>query len=505
MSAQTMPTNAAQFTLQEVVEATAGQVLVHGAEQTICVTTDTRTLKPGALFVALSGERFDAHHFLVDAWRSGATILVVHDVPQVRALAERLQASSDVASPPRPSIVLVADTLTALGDLARSFRARHAARLVAVVGSAGKTTTRSVITALLEGTVGDRVHSTLSNFNNRVGVPLTLFGLHARHAFAVLELGTNARGEIAELARIAQPDMALLTLIDLEHTEGLGDLDGVEAEERAVFQSLPASGTAIGFGDDIRVLRSVRGAPCAEHWTYGELPGRDTRIVERRVLSPDECELTLLRSDQSVLTFRSPLVGRAGALAAAAGVTVVEALLDRRLHQDECEHALRRAGEPGRHTIVHLGGHRVVLDDSYNSNPASVENSINTGIEIARANGGRLWLVLGEMLELGTMSVEAHRRMGQLVRAEQVAGVFFVQGAAIYAKNACDPGVEVSVFVEQSTQVVAQLVPRFAAKDVVVVKASRGVRAERVVEGLVAHFGLEPPSLSALPHTAPFQ
>jgi len=227
--------------------------------------------------------------------------------------------------------------------------------------------------------------------------------------------------------------------------------------------------------------------------------------VERRVLSPDECELTLLRSDQSVLTFRSPLVGRAGALAAAAGVTVVEALLDRRLHQDECEHALRRAGEPGRHTIVHLGGHRVVLDDSYNSNPASVENSINTGIEIARANGGRLWLVLGEMLELGTLSVEAHRRMGQLVRAEQVAGVFFVQGAAIHAKNACDPGVEVSVFVEQSTQVVAQLVPRFAAKDVVVVKASRGVRAERVVEGLVAHFGLEPPSLSALPHTAPFQ
>jgi UDP-N-acetylmuramoyl-tripeptide--D-alanyl-D-alanine ligase len=467
------------------------------------VTTDTRSLQPGALFVALAGERFDAHEFLEQAWRSRASILVAHDVPQARGLAERLQTMSDAASLPRPSIVLVPDTLVALGDLARAHRTRHPARVVAVVGSAGKTTTRSVVTALLEEALGnERVHSTVGNFNNRIGVPWTLFGVNAHHTFAVLELGTNARGEIAELARIARPDVALLTLIDLEHTEGLGDLDGVEEEERAVFDALPADGTAIGYGDDARVLRSVRGAPCAHHLTYGELAEGDLRIVERRVLSPGECELSLLRTDQSIFTFRSPLVGRAGALAAAAGVTTVELLLGRRLTRHECEAALGRAGEPGRHTILYLKDQRVVLDDSYNSNPASVENSIHTGIEIARATGGRLWLVLGEMLELGGLTVDAHRHMGELIDPQQVAGVFFVQGAAIYAKNACDPAVEVSVFVEQSTQVAPQLIPRCAAKDVVVVKASRGVRAERVVEGLVAHFGLESPAPHALPPSA---
>ncbi|HXS17537.1 MAG TPA: UDP-N-acetylmuramoyl-tripeptide--D-alanyl-D-alanine ligase [Polyangiaceae bacterium] len=495
MSTQTMPTNAAAFTLDEVVQVTAGQLLYHGAEQANSVTTDTRTLKLGALFVALVGERFDAHHFLDQACKSGATILVVQDVPQAQSLVELLGRTTKA---PHPSIVLVQDTLRALGDLACAHRARHGAQLVAVVGSAGKTTTRSVISALLEEAVGDRVHSTLSNFNNRIGVPVTLFGLQPHHAFAVLELGTNERGEIAELARIAQPNLAVLTLIDLEHTEGLGDLDGVEAEERAVFDYLPSSGKAIGYGDDPRVLRSVVGAACQQHLTYGELPERDVRIVDRHVIAPDESEVSLQRLDQSRLSISSPLVGRAGALAVAAGVTVVEALLERRLTRDECERALRRAGEPGRHTIVHLAGGRVVLDDSYNSNPASVENSIRTGVEIAQLTGGRLWLVLGEMLELGALTVEAHQHMGEAIDPAQVAGVFFVQGAAIYAKNACRSGIEVCEFVEKSEQVVAQLSPRLGPLDVVVVKASRGVRAERVVEGLVAHFGREPAAQNAL-------
>jgi UDP-N-acetylmuramoyl-tripeptide--D-alanyl-D-alanine ligase len=209
--------------------------------------------------------------------------------------------------------------------------------VIAVVGSAGKTTTRSVISSLLEEIHGQAVHSTVGNLNNRIGVPMILLGLLSRHDYAVVELGTNQHGEVAALSKMAAPDLAVLTLIDLEHTEGLGDLDGVEREEGAVFQHLSAGGVAVGFGDDERVLRQLE-ASGAKVVSYGFEDGRSVRITGQSLVEDSRCEV-FLRRGRGELRFRSPLIGRPGALAAAAGVSAVEALLDAPLSSAQCEQA----------------------------------------------------------------------------------------------------------------------------------------------------------------------
>ncbi len=482
-----IPENKAPFTLDEVLEATRGRVAFSGQMSACGVTTDTRALKEGHLFVALSGERFDAHAFVQSACDAGAAILVLEDRAESESLIRTLQGAP---SPLAPSVVIVPDSLRALGDLAAHHRRRFDVRVAAVVGSAGKTTTRSVLSALAWQLAGARVLSTQGNLNNRIGVPMTLLGLEEVHDYAVLELGTNCPGEIAALGEIVAPDVAVLTLIDLEHTEGLSDLDGVEDEEGAIFRYLDPLGWAVGYGEDMRVRRQIES--CPRHVSYGEEDGRDLRILARELISPEVVRLSLQRSDGSKLEFRSSLIGKAGALAAAAGVAAVEALCRARLNDLQCGRALSRVGEPGRHSLVRLQGPRFVVDDSYNSNPASVENSLRTGLEIAASTGGRLWIVLGEMLELGALSLQEHRKMGEQVARTQVAGAYFVQGDAVEAYRICQSQSSFPCrFFAQSNLVTAELASLVQPRDVVVVKASRGVRAERVVEDLTAFFGVD--------------
>lgn len=479
-----IPQNLAEFSLERLVFATAGtlQGSPSGAEICAGVTTDTREDLRGKVFVALRGERFDGHSYLVQAASRGARVLVVDrkgDCPSPQECSEF--QSRGVAT------LFVEDTLVALGDLARDHRARWGGRLCAVVGSAGKTTTRSVVSLLLNEIRPGQVHSTVGNLNNRIGVPMILLGLGQEHRFAVVELGTNQPGEVAELSRIAQPDVAVLTLIDLEHTEGLGGLDGVEREEGAVFSHLREGGTKVGFGDDARVLRVLSGPPEARTVTYGFELERDVLIRERDLASDFRARLVVEAHGQT-LTIESPLVGRPGALAVAAGVSATEAMLGKVPSGETCSYALRHAGEPGRNQVLILGDGRYVVDDTYNSNPASVPSSILTGQEMAARTGGRLWLVLGEMLELGSLSAESHQRMGQAAARAGAEGLFFVQGDAQIAAESAAGGAQIVRFFAKAADVVQVLAPLLAPLDVVVVKASRGVRAERVVEGLATFY-----------------
>jgi UDP-N-acetylmuramoyl-tripeptide--D-alanyl-D-alanine ligase len=468
-----IPQNAATFSPEEVLAATSGTLAEPGSlARFFGVATDTREDLGGKIFVALRGEKFDGHHYLKQAIAGGATALIVSE-PISRA-------------PENVAVFRVADTLQALGDLAGYHRRRWGGRVVAVVGSAGKTTTRSVISKLLEEAHGAGVHSTIGNLNNRIGVPMILFGLTSEHDFAVVELGTNQPGEVSVLAQMAAPDVAVLTLIDLEHTEGLGSLDGVEAEESAVFMHLSPSGTAVGFGEDPRVLRRLR-ASGARSVSYGFDAARDVQIVHQRLVTDQLCQVSLRRAT-GVLDFASPLIGRPGALAAAAGVSAVEALLGRALTSEQCARALEQAGEPGRNQVLVLPGRRLVVDDTYNSNPASVENSVATGALLAERSGGRLWLVLGEMLELGGLSRDEHAKMGELATRSGACGVFFVQGDAKISWETAHARLGDSHFFEDAAEVAPILAPLLAENDVVVVKASRGVRAERVVQGLEAFY-----------------
>jgi UDP-N-acetylmuramoyl-tripeptide--D-alanyl-D-alanine ligase len=473
--ASAIPENRAPFSLTEVLEATGGVLLARGPELACGVSTDTRGALDGRVFVALRGERFDGHAFLADALEAGAALVIAEDHPATRALA--------TAAAGRASLIVVKDSLAALGELGAWHRRRWTGTVVAIGGSAGKTTTRSVCSALLTALEGTRVHSTQGNLNNRVGVPVTLLGLEETHRILVVELGTNAPGEVAELARIARADVGVLTLIDVEHTEGLGDLDGVEREEGALLTALAADGVAVGNVDDARVRRQLAVCPAARSLGYGHGADAALRVISRRLRSLEQTELELSSEGRS-LRVVSPLAGRAGALAVAAGVLVCEALAPGRLTGAAASAALVGVGEPGRATLRQLPGGRLVLDDSYNSNPGSVAVGLETASEYARHTGGRLWLVLGEMRELGALAPEAHRRMGELAARAGAARLWAVGGhARLAAEEAARAGLE-SVFVDDAGEVAADLRPRLGAGDVVLVKASRGVRAERVVRAL---------------------
>jgi UDP-N-acetylmuramoyl-tripeptide--D-alanyl-D-alanine ligase len=466
-----IPENQAPFSVSEVLAATSGRASdgLDPALRFRGVGTDTRADLTGKLFVALAGDRYDAHEYLDQAAAAGASA----------ALVER--AVSKATLP----LVQVTSTLAALGDLARFHRRRFAGKLVAIGGSAGKTTTRSAVGAALEVAAPGAVHQTSGNLNNLIGVPLVLLGLASTHRFAVVEVGTNTPGEVARLMEIVEPDASLLTLIDVEHTEGLGDLDGVEREEGDLFARLPPNGIAIGNVDDARVARQLAAARAARRVGYGLGGSGDVRAVERagRGLAGQTLRVAMPSGE---IRLEVPLLGDAGALAALAALSVLglfapEALTD----AGALTRALGKAGEPGRLRPLELSDGSVVLDDTYNANPASVLASIGAARELSEARGSRLFLVLGEMRELGRASRQEHERVGRALEASGAAELVAIAGdAKLYVEGARAAGID-AVFSEDSVNALALVRERVRPGDVILVKASRGVRAERVVEGLV--------------------
>ena len=459
-----IPENHAAFTVAEVLAATGG-ALQGGLEREVFrgVGTDTRAPLAGKLFVALAGERYDAHDYLDKAAQAGA----------LAALVER-----SVEGAPLPTI-RVGSTLRALGGLARLHRQRYRGKLVAVGGSAGKTTTRSAIGAALGA------YQAAGNLNNLIGVPHVLLGLE-RQPCAVIEIGTNAPGEVAELSCMSAPDIAVLTLIGLEHTEGLGDLDGVEREEGALLRHVAV---AVGNADDERVARQLEQSPASRKFRYGFGEGADVRAVRREPAGLGAQSLTVERGGERA-ELRIPLLGEAGAYATLAALAVGEAMgVDLTRDPPALERALARAGEPGRLRPIELADGSVVLDDTYNSNPASVYASIAAARELARSRGSRLVLVLGEMRELGAQSGSEHVRVGEAVGGSRAAALIAVAGdAQAFVAPARAGGVD-ACFADDAGSAVPLVLERLQAGDVVLVKASRGVRAERVVEGLLAARG----------------
>jgi UDP-N-acetylmuramoyl-tripeptide--D-alanyl-D-alanine ligase len=360
-----------------------------------------------------------------------------------------------------------------------------------VAGSAGKTTTRSAIGALLSAMEAGGVHFVPGNLNNRVGVPSVLLGLGPEHRVSVLEIGTNAPGEVLELATLSAPDVSVLTLIGVEHSEGLGSIEQIEAEEASLFAALGANGIAIGNADDPRVARRLATARGARRLGYGFAESADYRVIERTLLVSGGSRLVIGRPGAPALTLECGLLGRAGAYALAAGIAAAEACVERPLSAEEAARGsvLLGAGEPGRLTSVFLLNGALLLDDSYNSNPASLVSSVHAALELARARGGRLKLVLGEMRELGERSPELHREAGEGI-ADVEAGL--VLGVAGDARWLLEPFAGRGVptrFSDDANGALGVLCESLEPNDVVLIKASRGVRVERIVEGLVARFG----------------
>ncbi|HSM27818.1 MAG TPA: UDP-N-acetylmuramoyl-tripeptide--D-alanyl-D-alanine ligase [Thioalkalivibrio sp.] len=370
--------------MAELAEVLGGRLVGDGAVRFHGVNRDSRTLAPETLFVALQGDRFDGHDF-IGPGLAAAGLLVTRDMQD-----------------PRPQVV-VRDTTTALADLALFWRGRTAARVVALTGSNGKTTTKEMLRAILAG-VGS-VHATQGNLNNHIGVPLTLLAMPEALDYAVIEMGANHAGEIAYLARYARPDVALITNAGRAHLDGFGSVEGVSRAKGEIYSGLPDSGgVAIVNLDDVFAeywLSLNAGRKCIGFSLQG--------LGEVRGVwhAPDRLTLSIA-GDVRELRLGAP--GRhaaQNALAAAAAAHALECSID------PIARGLKswRPVAGRMNAYVHASGARI-WDDTYNANP----DSLTAALEVLATYAGIRVLVLGDMNELGHESRDLHAQMGRRAR-----------------------------------------------------------------------------------------
>jgi UDP-N-acetylmuramoyl-tripeptide--D-alanyl-D-alanine ligase len=470
--------------MTDVVAATGGRLLSAPSERPLsCVATDSRSIPPGSLFVALRGERFDGHDFLELAARGGARA----------ALVDRPQPPERIAALARAGLALleVDDARRAFGRVARWHALRCPARRAAVTGSNGKTTTKELLRCALAA-VGPTVASAKS-FNNDVGVPLTLLEIEPATRFAVLEMGTNHPGEIARLADLGRPEVGIVTNCSHSHVEHLGDLAGVVKEKGALVEALPAHGVAILNADDAAFLE-LRTRTRARVVSFGIRRPADWRAVDIRF---DFRRLVYKLRGQRVYV---PLGGchnvynslAALAAADAMGVPLHDAIT-----------SLRNVEPPPMRLRPQKLAGVTLLDDTYNANPGSVEAALRT--LAATAAKGRRVVVLGDMLELGSHSTMLHGKCGELMSLVPdalliAAGPHAQDLAAGALRRGLDPA-RITTCVDGAAA--ALLVPGLVQRgDVVLVKGSRGMEMERVVRALERSLAPEAAQVAGAGHGA---
>jgi UDP-N-acetylmuramoyl-tripeptide--D-alanyl-D-alanine ligase len=374
--------------------------------------------------------------------------------------------------------VLVDDTTAALGRLAARHRARFAIPVVAVTGSNGKTTTKELIAGVLA--TRWQVLKSQASFNNQWGLPLTLLGLGRQHEAAVVEIGTNQPGEIAALAGLAAPTVAVVTTVAAVHTEFLGSIEGVREEKAALVRALSPGGVAVLNADDARVL-SMAGDTSARVVTFGMGPGAE--VCAASPVEEDAAGLHFALGHAGAEAAVSiPLAGRHNAInalaAAGAGIALGLSLA-------EIARGLGAVRAVKGRCMWREAGGVSILDDTYNANPVSVRAALAT--VAARPRGGRLLIALGDMLELGAIADEAHREVGRLVAAagaDELVGIG--PRAALAVESARRAGLAEARHLTTFEDTVAHLLKRLAPGDVLLVKGSRGMRLERVVDALAA-------------------
>jgi UDP-N-acetylmuramoyl-tripeptide--D-alanyl-D-alanine ligase len=419
------------------------------------VSTDTRTIAAGDIFVALAGERFDAHDFVGDAVAAGARGVVVS-----RPVALGLL---DVP------VYLVDDTLVALGDLARFKRLAWGGTVIAVAGSNGKTSTKELLRSALESRL--TVHATTGNLNNRIGVPLTLLALPPEADVAVIEIGTSIPGEIAMLREIARPDVAVVTSIAEEHLEGFGDMAGVLREETSVFHGVPVC--IVPSSDAALAAAASAAAPRARVVRAG-LDDGDVHAASWR-LEADGTGIVMMDGT----TVHSPLRGAHNlrnlmlALAAAAEVGVDVA--------DAARGIATLAPPPMRANWQRIGS-ALVINDAYNSNPGSAIAAIEM---LTAAPGMQKVAVLGSMLELGASSDRCHDDVARAALASpaSVIGGVGEFAAALERVAAGDDRVVTAPDVERLW---SAIVHRLRPDATILLKASRGAKLERILPSLTS-------------------
>jgi UDP-N-acetylmuramoyl-tripeptide--D-alanyl-D-alanine ligase len=458
------------LTVEEVLGATGGKLLQGSGNVFSGISTDSRTIIEGELFLALRGDRFDGHHYALEALKKKAGGLLIEEgkVGDIRWNGYRSRA-----------VIAVKDTLAALGEIARSWRRKYRTPVVALTGSNGKTTTKEMIAACLETTFP--ILKTKGNLNNLIGVPVTLLALTQRERVVVLEMGMNVPGEIRRLTEIAEPDVGLITNVQTVHLEGMGSLERLKEEKGELYRKMRRDGTILVNQDDARVVDLASDYP-GQKITLGIEHPADVMAKEVRLQGADGTSFTLILEGE-VMEINLPLLGRhfipdalsAMAVACLFGVEVREA-----------KKALENFQPfPMRMEVISLPGGKTVINDAYNANPSSMEFALETLAEVK--GKGRTIAVLGDMLELGNFTKEAHQRIGQKV--SQLSIDFLIalgEEAPVVVESATRYGFprERAHVVESHFEALSFLRQIVQNGDWILVKGSRKMAMEKIVDGL---------------------
>jgi UDP-N-acetylmuramoyl-tripeptide--D-alanyl-D-alanine ligase len=445
--------------LSEIARVAQGQVVGNDCSFD-SVSTDTRTLKPGALFVALTGPSFDGHDFVEMAAEHGAAAALVDrplpsDLPQV----------------------VVADPLAALSAFARDWRRQFHIPVVGVTGSNGKTTTKELI-----GSILSRLGPTLitrGNLNNHIGLPLTLLELTAAHRYAVIEMGASAQGEIAHLANIAEPTVGIVTNAGAAHLEGFGSLEGVASGKGELLRALPVEGVAIVNADDSYAPMWRDTSAADRVLTFGFEQPADFMAHKVQVSNDPasfhiDFDLVTPYGTRSATLKLAGLHNLRNALGAAAAACAVGAELDQIVAGLAAVKSVA-----GRLELKPAINGAFVVDDSYNANP----NSLKAGLDAFRNFAGRRWLVLGEMRELGDSSDELHAEVGRYARQAGIERLLAVGEHTRFSVEAFGRGAQWFADVDA---LISDARQSLTAGVAVLIKGSRANRLERVAAALAA-------------------
>jgi len=459
------------LSIEDLLKITRGS-LIQGGENTLFqgVSTDSRTVSEGDLFIALKGPRFDGHHFALEAFKKKARgVLIDEDkVGDIRWNGDRSKP-----------VIAVKDTLSALGDIAHDWRRRHGIPLVALTGSNGKTTTKEMISACLETTFP--VLKTKGNLNNLIGVPLTLLTLTDKERVVVLEMGMNVPGEIRRLTEIAEPDVGLITNIQNVHLEGLGSLERLKEEKGELFRRMRRNGTILVNQDDPRVIELANDYP-GQRITFGTDHPAEVMAKEIRLRGAQGTSFTLLLEGEA-MEIHLPLLGRhfvPDALCAVAIASLFGVEVQQIKETLENFHSF-----PMRMEVVPLKGGATLINDAYNASPYSTELALET---LAGAKGeGRAIAVLGDMLELGSFTKEAHEQIGKKVSDLSIDFLLALgEEASTVIESAIRHGfpTENARVAGSHSEAVSLIRERIQNGDWVLVKGSRRMAMEKIVEGL---------------------
>lgn len=462
------------FSTAELLAITGGQGLAAVPEVRITgMDFDSRRVSAGNLFIALRGETVHGHVFLDAAFQRGAALALVEDPVLLDS------------SPYRDRLLCVADTLKAFSDIARAWRTQIGVPVLAVTGSMGKTTVKSLSQAILSA--WKKGYASEKSFNNHTGVPYSIGRISADDAWAVLEMGMNHAGELRQLSHIGAPDVALITCIAPVHIEFFQSLEEIAAAKLEIVEGLPAGGTVVLNLDDSVLMKGFSewqaGHSNLRQRSFGLKDGADVRIVAYRSLGLEGSEVTLeIHGVRSIFTSVLPGQHNAGNIAAAVAGSLA---LVPELPVTTIQQGLAAfQPESGRLNVVPWQGTKKIIDDSYNANPWAVRASLSFLQEL-HDRGLRVGAILGDMLELGEKEELFHRDIGTFASGIKLEFVITVGTRSQWIAAEARKGT-FEVLQAETPEAAADLA-RSRNWDVLLVKASRGIKLEQAVQALVKH------------------